>query len=395
MYDQVMIPRFIQLPQKQNFFLFGPRQSGKSTLIKKTFSQKSCIYYDLLHSETYRRFLANPELLRREIRTAVSSKKISHVIVDEVQKIPQLLDEIHSLIESKEPLNFVLSGSSSRKLKRHKANMLAGRAWTLNLFPFIYREISSSFELDKALRFGTLPTVYLAKEDIVKSEILRSYVNTYIKEEIELEANIRNLGGFLRFLPLAAAQNGEIVNYSNIARETGINYKTVREYYKILEDTLLGFFLLPYGKSIRKKMTKHPKFYFFDSGVVSALTRKLSVPFVENNYEYGKMFEQFIICELIRMNSYKRMDLNFSFYRTEGGAEVDCIIETPTGKTVALEIKSTSMPDFSHCSGLYSFKQKVSGAELILACKTPNPIKLKNALAMPWQEALQHIEGCS
>jgi len=385
------IPRLLTLPENKNFFLFGPRQTGKSTLLTSLFSTKKNLSYDLLHSETFRRLAANPERLRAEVEAAFSLKKISHVIIDEVQKVPPLLNEVHSLIESNLPCHFVLSGSSSRKLKRSQADMLAGRAWTFHLFPFTAQEIEDSFELGKALRFGTLPSVHLAKDDLEKSETLRSYVDTYIKEEIELEANIRNLGGFLRFLPLVAAQNGEISNYTNIARETGVSYSTVKEYYKILEDTLLGFFLFPYGRSIRKKLVKHPKFYFFDPGVVSALTRKLSVPFIENSNEYGKAFEHFFICELMRMNDYKRLDYHFSFYRTERGAEVDCIIETPTGKIIAVEIKSTQIPTSSHCTGLYSFKKKVPKAELILACQAPNCIKLRDVLILPWQEALQMI----
>ncbi len=162
---------------------------------------------------------------------------------------------------------------------------------------------------------------------------MRSYVETYIKEEIEIEAQVRNLGSFLRFLPIAAAQNGEITNFSNIARECSIKNNTVFEYYKILEDTLIGFFLLPYNKSIRKKLTKHPKFYFFDTGVVSALNRRLTIPLDNVDSEYGKYFEHFFICELIRLNEYKRRDIQFSFYRTEKGAEVDVILEFPNGNS--------------------------------------------------------------
>lgn len=387
----MFLPRLLNLPHNKNFFLFGPRQTGKSTLIKSLFPPEKNLYYDLLHSETYRQLLANPETLRAEVHAALSLRRISHVIIDEVQKIPQLLDEVHSLIESNIASSFILSGSSSRKLKRSHANMLAGRAWTFRLFPFIYQEIKDSFEIGNILRFGALPSVYLSKDDLERSEILRSYVDTYIEEEIELEANMRNLGGFLRFLPIAASQNGELVNYSNIARETGVSFNTVKEYYKILEDTLLGFFLFPYGRSIRKKMVKHPKFYFFDTGVVSALTRKLSVPFLEHSYEYGQAFEHFFICELIRLNDYRRLDLEFSFYRTERGAEVDCIIENPKGKIIAVEIKSTRVPSASHCTGLYSLKQRVPNAELILACQTQKPIKLKEVIGMPWEEALQYI----
>ena len=387
----MFIPRLLRLPQNKNFFLFGPRQTGKSTLIKSLFLHEKSIYYDLLSTDIYRRFAANPETLRAEVRAALSIKKPTHIIIDEVQKVPQLLDEVHLLIESGLPLYYILSGSSSRKLKRSHANMLAGRAWTFRLFPLTFLEIEYLFNLNKVLRFGTLPNVHLTRDDNERSEILRSYVDVYIKEEIELEANIRNLGGFLRFLPIVAAQNGEITNYFNIAREAGVSYHTVREYYKILEDTLLGFFHLPYGRSIRKKLVKHPKFYFFDTGVVSALTKKLRVPYQENTYEFGRAFEHFFICELMRLNEYKRLDLGFSFYRTERGSEVDCIVETPKGKTIAVEIKSTMNPASTHCSGLYSFKQKVPDAELILACRTSNSLKINKVMVLPWKEALKYI----
>ena len=391
----MMIERALQIPKNQHIFLFGPRQTGKSTLLQHLFSEENSIFYNLLETDVYRRLTANPEIIRFEVEAALASQKKSHVIVDEIQKTPQLLDEIHNLIEKKVPCNFILSGSSSRKLKRFHANMLAGRAWTFHLYPFIHSELKELFQLEKVLQYGSLPGVYLRENDDEKMEILRSYVDTYIKEEIEIEANIRNLGGFLRFLPLAAGQNSEMINYSNIAREAGISYGTVRDYYKILEDTLLGFFLLPFGRSIRKRLTKHPKFYFFDTGVVNTLTKKLSVPFNKVNYEYGKAFEHFFLCEVMRINDYNRLDMNISFYRTERGAEVDCIIETPGGKVIAIEIKSTSSPCSRHCSGLHSFKKIVPKAELILACQAPNAMKINGVLILPWKQALQYIYDCS
>jgi predicted AAA+ superfamily ATPase len=218
-------------------------------------------------------------------------------------------------------------------------------------------------------------------------------VNTYIKEEIEVEANIRNLSGFLRFLPIAAYQNGEMVNYLNIARESGVSNHTVKEYYKILEDTFLGFFLLPYARSIRKKMVKHPKFYFFDHGMVSTLTNRLRVDLHESSYEFGKAFEHFVILEIIKLNHYHRLDLDLSFYRTEGGAEVDCVIETPAGKTIALELKSTTSPVPAMLKGLYSFKEKVPDARLILGCRAERAQIINDVTVLPWQEVIEYIHS--
>ncbi len=385
------INRTINLPKNKNFFLFGPRQTGKSTLLKKEFTAPGTIYYDLLKTEVHRKLLARPEIFRNEVTAALNSKQPIHIIIDEVQKIPQLLDEVHFLIESGAPCLFIISGSSSRKLKRCQANMLAGRAWSFQLHSFSYLELKEHFDLFSALKYGTLPGVYLNPEEYEKRETLHSYVETYIKEEIEIEANIRNLSGFLRFLPIAAHQNGELINYSNIARETEVSGHTVREYYKILEDTLLGFFLLPYARSIRKKMARQPKFYFFDPGIVTTLTNRLRADLQENSYEFGRAFEHFVILEIIKLNHYNRLDLVLSFYRTERGAEVDCIIETPSGKTLAIEIKSTTNPTPVMLKGLYSFKEKVPGAQLILTCRVERAQAIKDVKVLPWHEALDHI----
>ncbi len=389
----MFIERTIKLPKNKNFFLFGPRQTGKSTLLKNQFISDNTLYYDLLKTDVYRNLLARPEVFRNEVTAALNSKELSHVVIDEVQKVPSLLDEIHSLVESNVRCFFILSGSSSRKLKRSQANMLAGRAWTFQLYPFSSVELKNNFDLASALKYGTLPVIYLSTDEDEKRETLRSYVDSYIKEEIEIEANIRNLSGFLRFLPIAAHQNGELVNYANIARESGVSLHTVREYYKILEDTLLGFFLLPYGKSVRKRMVQHPKFYLFDPGIVTTITNRLRVDLQESSFEFGKAFEHFFLLEITRLNHYHRLDLDLSFYRTERGAEVDCIIETPAGKTIAVEIKASAHPSSAMLKGLKSFKEKVSKAQLILACRVERPQVINDVTVLPWQDALDLIHN--
>jgi predicted AAA+ superfamily ATPase len=383
-----MVERLIQLPESNSFFLFGPRQTGKSTLLNARYSGPLVLRYDLLESETFRRLASRPELFRQEVSQACIKNGIKHVIVDEVQKIPGLLDEIHGLIEKSISCRFILSGSSARKLKRSHANLLAGRAFTRRLYPFIYSEILTDFSLDSALSFGTLPAVWCAKNNDDREEILRSYTDTYLKEEIELEAHLRNLGGFLRFLPIIATENGQAVNMSNISRETMVSLQTVRSYFQILEDTLMGSFLPAFTSSEREKLSRHPKFYLFDTGVCRALQRRLSVPLIEGTEEYGKAFEQYLILEIMRINEYAKLDCDLSYYRTERGVEVDCVIQTPKKKIIAVEIKATASPAAAHCRGLRSFQQIRPGADCVLVCRAARPISIGSVTVMPWQEFL-------
>ena len=212
-----MIERHLKLPKKHSFFLFGPRQTGKSTLLYNSFPREKTLIYNLLKSEEYLRLSANPQLFREEV--LARDKNITHVIVDEVQRVPDLLNEIHYILETPLAPYFCLSGSSARKLKRSQANLLAGRAWRYNLYPLTRQELGEKFSLDTALNIGTLPSVYLAEDAASSHQTLRTYVETYLKEEIEAEALTRNLGGFIRFLDLAADSNLNIINYSTIARE--------------------------------------------------------------------------------------------------------------------------------------------------------------------------------
>jgi uncharacterized protein len=385
------INRQLKIPDQSTFFLFGPRQTGKSTLLDSTFAPGKCLKYNLLHGDTSSRLAARPELLRIEVESAIASGGPLRVVIDEVQRVPALLDEVHALIEKHKSLRFAMCGSSARKLKRMHANMLGGRARTLRLYPLTSMELGEDFDLDRVLRFGALPGVFLAEDDNARSEILRSYVETYLREEIEIEAQVRNLGAFLRFLPMAASENGAQVNFLNVARETSITKETARGYYQILEDTLIGFFLFPFAKSIRKKIARHPKFYFFDCGTVRALTKKLIVPMVQESEEYGRAFEHFLICEIVRLNEYLRLDLDISFYRTESGTEVDCVLIHPDGTIWAIEIKSTQSPALRHCRGLNSFRDSFPDAACILACRTSRPSRLGPFDALPWQEVVSRV----
>jgi uncharacterized protein len=381
----MFIKRYLQLPKSKSFFLLGPRQTGKSTIIAASFSKEKHLIYDLLHGETYRKLRVNPELLREEVEAAQRIQGITHVVIDEVQRVPALLDEVHSILESPKPCYFVLSGSSARKLKRSHANMLGGRALNIHFHPFIYLEVADSFSLTSVLTYGSLPSVYTCTSDQDKSDALRAYVDLYLNEEIELEANIRNLEAFLSFLLMASAQCGEIVNYTTIAREAGVSANTIKGYYKILEDTLLGYFLMPYSRSIRKKLVQHPKFYLFDTGVVRAITKKLKAPLVPRTSDYGNAFEQWLITEMMRINDYKTMDLTFSFYRTDQGVEVDLVIETPYGDVVAVEIKSTTIPIAKSTKSLRLFQKVVPNCLPCVVCCCSNAIVIEGVLCVPWQ----------
>ena len=379
-----MVQRTIKLPEEKSFFLFGPRQTGKTWLLRHTFDPAKAMTYNLLLSDEYMRLNARPQLFRDEVLQRPQS--VTHVILDEVQRVPALLDEVHHLLESPRPPFFALTGSSARKLKRSQANMLGGRAWTLELHPLTHRELAEDFRLDRALSLGTLPKV-CAEDDTSAAQLLRSYVETYLKEEIEAEALVRSNGAFIRFLFQAGHESGKVINFSTVARDVGTSSVTVKQYYQILEDTLIGFFLPAYARSTRKRLAAHPKFYLFDGGVQRALLKRLTVPLVPNTEEYGSAFEHFIVNECRRLNSYGQLDYEFSVYRTENGAEVDLIVETPARDVLAVEIKSATDPvaaDFRR--GLESFAALRPEAKLFCVCNAPRSRKVDAIHVMPWRE---------
>lgn len=389
------IRRSIKLPQEFSFFLFGPRQVGKSTLLKERFPEERTLKYDLLDFSVLRKLERDPKLFYEEVQSR--NEKVSHVFIDEVQKLPWILDEVHRIIEnSKNPPIFILTGSSSRKLKKSQSNMLAGRAIEKTLYPFIYEEIKSNenktFSLDETLSYGSLPSVYLNPDKELKYEILKSYSNTYIKEEIKEEALVRNLNAFNEFLFFAAEENGNLINYSNIAQDTGVSLNTIKEYYQILLDTLMGFMLMPIKRSVRQQIAKSPKFYFFDTGVVRSLTNKLQAPLMKKTKDYGKAFEHWLIKEIIYKSKYTNKDYRFSFYRVSEETEVDLIIEKPDRSLIAIEIKATDNPRVEKLKGLKSFSKVFPNAELICASLADKAVQLESGIRiMPWEDLLEMI----
>ena len=245
------------------------------------------------------------------------------------------------------------------------------------------------FDLNKILRFGLLPRIYSEEDTELCKDLLRSYTETYLQEEIKAEALVRNIHGFIRFLKIAAENNGEIINYTNIARETGNDRNIVKEFFQILEDTLVGFYLLPFSKSARKRLVSHSKFYFFDVGVTRALQGKLNLELHSSSMDFGKVFEQFLILEIIKFSKYYRKDLELSFYRTSAGAEVDIIIETPEKTRFAVEIKASTNPSMSKLKGLKSFYSIDPKAKLICASLVTKQYKHHNILFVPWQELFE------
>ena len=366
-----------QLPEN-SFFLFGPRQVGKSTLLKK---EKADLTIDLLDPELQLAYNKNPNLLRQQVDEIKSSATI---FVDEVQRVPKLLDIIHSLMEQKPKLRFILCGSSARKLRHGAANLLGGRALYRTMHPLTCVELSDTFNLKWVLAYGSLPKIYSTlkqKKTKEARELLRAYVITYLREEIKAEALVRNLHGFQNFLDIAAAQYAEQVNFSGVSRDCQIALSTVREYYTILEDTLIGVFLYPHLKSQRKRMSHQPKFYFFDNGVTRAISGTLQD--APGLIEQGRLFEQWIVQEIIRHNEYYQKDWKLSFWRTSHGAEVDLLISRGARILYAIECKLSANLSSSDLSGLKSFHEINPKVPCFIVAPVKQPLKLSFVRVLP------------
>ena len=383
-----MYTRLLKLPKNKSFFLFGARNTGKSTLIEEQFSLDHSIWFDLLNTKIAEKFAMNPEELF-DIVNGLSSQ-ITHVVLDEIQKVPKLLDVVQRLMKNKNK-HFVLTGSSARKLKRGGANLLAGRAFVYHLYPLSFIELGSDFDLDKALNWGTLPEIMQFSTDEDRRELLSAYAHTYLREEVWEEQYIRTLVPFRKFLEVAAQSNGKIINFSNIAREVGVDDKTVKAYFEILEDTLIGFYLEPHHNSIRKQVSGKPKFYFMDTGLIRALARQLEVPLVPGTHAYGNAFEHFIINEIIRLSSYCRKQYRFSYLRTANDVEVDLIIERPGKSTLYIEIKSTDNIQSMMLTYFKKLTAQVDNIEAMCLTNDPYAKKFDHVIALPWKEGIKKI----
>lgn len=382
-----MFPRLINLPKSQSFFIFGPRGTGKSTLIQMSYDPKEILNIDLLLYKTENQYARDPDLLYRQVKALPSH--IKTVVLDEVQKLPKLLDIVHKLIEETDK-QFVLTGSSARKLKQGGANLLAGRAFERSIHPLTVHELGESFDLSFTMRWGSLPGIFKFIHDEDRMDFLLAYANTYLKEEVVGEQFIRNLEPFRKFLEVAAQHNGKIINYSNIASDVGADPKTVRSYFSILEDTLVGFLLEPYLKSTRKRVHRSPKFYFFDLGVCRALGNLLTVPPNPSTAYYGDLFEHFVVLEFIRKEAYNKKGYRF-YYLADERQEVDLMIERPGKQLVIIEIKSSQQIQKRHLSSLLAMKKTFPQAELFCLSQDPVIQDFDGLKAVPWGEGLGMI----
>ena len=337
----MILQRILDLPallKKKSFFLFGPRATGKSTLIRKSFAAEEIIMINLLHSDYYLRLSNAPHMLEEMIQ-AHSKPKL--VVIDEVQRIPELLNEVHRLIEEKK-LTFLLTGSSARTLKKQGVNLLAGRAWQAHLFPLTSDEIPS-FNLMRYLQYGGLPAVYLSAHP---EEELNAYVHTYLREEIQAESLIRKIPAFTRFLEVAASSSGQMLNFSEIASDTGVPISTIRQYYHVLEDTFIGFMVPGWTKSVKRKAIAKAKFYLFDVGVKHTLANITNI--TPKTDLFGQAFEHFIAMEIRAWLDYRRINKPLSYWCSTHGAEVDFII----GDEIAIEVKTTHEIHDKHLKNL-------------------------------------------
>lgn len=332
-----MILRYLRPSESNSFFLFGPRGVGKSTLLKQIFKPSDTLFLDFLDLKLMDELLVDIGRFERIIESEKYRRR--RVVIDEIQKFPKILDVVHQKIHLTKR-QFIMTGSSSRKLKQAGTNLLAGRAWVYNLFPFSAHELGKEFNLRRALERGGLPDSYLAKSKSDSREYLSAYVANYLQKEIQQEQWVKNLEPFRKFLAIAAQMNGKILNRSLIAREIGINDVTVSNYFEILEDTHLGFSLPGYHASVRKAQRISPKFYFIDTAIKRALDRTLTVDLLPQTYAWGEAFEHWVILEIIKRVSYLRLDWSLSYLRTKDDLEIDLVIDRPGQNPALIEIKS-------------------------------------------------------
>lgn len=383
-----MIKRFINISKEQSFFLLGPRGSGKSTILRTHFKNEDPLWIDLLDQRMEFELSNTPDSLIERW----AARKPKWIVIDEVQKIPRLLDVAHRLIEERR-VRFALTGSSARKLKRGGANLLAGRAASYVLSPFSALELGEQFRLNQALTTGLLPRFWdqlTTDEDRVRS--LYSYVQTYLKEEIASEQLVRSLDPFRRVLVAAAQSNSKIINYSSIERDAGVRHSQAERHFEIIVDTLIGRYLEPYDKSLRKRQTRKSKFYFFDTGVVRALNNLAGEPLHPSTYEYGELFETFLMNEFFKLADALEKRWRFSYLRTASDVEIDLIIEKPRGAPILIEIKSSrSLPNSEKISAFKMISKDFKNSEKYLLSNAHEAADIDGIQCLHWREGLKRI----
>jgi predicted AAA+ superfamily ATPase len=364
----------IKLPANRSAFLWGPRKTGKTYWLNTHY--KDGIIIDLLKTDIFVDYASRPSLLRERYQDHHGL-----IIIDEIQMVPDLLNEIHWLIENKD-VSFLMTGSSARKLRRGHANLLGGRAWRYTMAPLTYGE-TEGFDLEQVILSGLLPPHYLSPDPV---QDLRSYVADYLKEEIAAEAVVQSMPTFSEFLRVASLSSGELLNYTNVGRETGVSAKVVRNYFQILEDTLLGFRIPPWRKVKNRRLIETEKFYLFDIGVANYLSRRaprIGTP------EFGKSFEHYILMELKAYQAYKNPELDIRFWRTSSGFEVDFILGD---MDLALEVKGSGRIHRGHTRGLKALQEEHSIGRTVLVSLEKQPRRVDTAIeVMPWQIFLEEV----
>ncbi|MDR3251913.1 MAG: DUF4143 domain-containing protein [Tannerella sp.] len=362
--------------EQESLFLWGARQTGKSTLLKTLFP--NALWFDLLISREFKRLTAKPDILRE---TVLANLNVMPVIIDEIQRIPELLNEVHWLI-SNCGVRFILSGSSPRKILRSGANLLGGRALRYELYPLISVEIPD-FDLMRAINHGLLPRHYDAKNP---QRMISSYIGNYLRDEIVAEARLRDVGIFARFLEVAALTNGEMVNYANIASDCGVSAMTVKEYFQILEDTLIGRYLPSFQKRPKRRVITAPKFYLFDVGIANNL---LGRGYIETGTElFGKAFEHFIYQEIYAHSRYSDNEYPIYYWRTASQLEIDFVLGD---HEVAIEVKATEQATTRHLRGLKAFAEEYTVKQSILISNDPLPRLVDGILVLPWKVFLDRL----
>ncbi|HEV8716145.1 MAG TPA: DUF4143 domain-containing protein [Candidatus Binatia bacterium] len=363
-------------------FLWGPRKTGKSFWIKQHLPEATVI--DLLKTDTLAEYAARPALLRERFGATVSPHPRGPIVIDEIQKVPALLDEVHWLIENR-GLTFLLTGSSARKLRRGHANLLAGRAWRREMKPLCFVEVED-LDLERVMVSGLLPPHFLSLDPL---EDLRAYVSDYLREEIMAEGVVSNLPAFSEFLRVAATTSSELLNYTNVAREVGVSAKVVRGYFEILEDTLLGYRLRPWTRSARRRLIQTEKFYLFDVGATNYLMRRtprIGTP------EFGKSFEHYLFMELLAYRAYRAPELDIRYWRTSTGQEVDFLLDD---RAVAIEVKASARVHEAELKSLTALSEDGSVKKRIVVSLETHPREVRDYLGpiviLPWRDFLVQL----
>lgn len=388
----MLFPRLCQPLISRSFFLFGARGTGKSTLLHQLLDTTNALWIDLLDPESEDRYGRHPAALLEQVQARhrdQPGQMWEWIVIDEIQKAPRLLDVVHAILESRQftPPKFALTGSSARQLRHGGANLLAGRAFVQNLHPLTFLELGDAFNLDRVLNWGSLPEVFHFQNDLERRDYLTSYGRTYLREEVWNEHLIHKLDPFRKFLEVAAQSSGQPLNVSRIARDVGVDDKTVRKYFQILEDTLLGFFLEPFSGSVRKRQLQASKFYVFDLGVQKSLERSLRQAVVPGTFAFGRAFEHFVVLEMMRLNDAFRLDYRFSHLRTKDGVEIDLVIERPGEPPVLVEIKSSDRTTRHDSRHLVPFLRDIPGAVGYCISLDPLDREIDGILHLSWRTA--------